>query len=122
MCNIVTIRIFERDLVEHNTAGGGLGGPGWHNLHPAAPLHLPLGVGGGARQVAKVHVGVDPVAEDAGEAGHGEPEKQKLVVTMIQLRVLTHDNVTQCGAHLLSGSVKDSRLLLKVHRYFVGGG
>ena len=83
MCDIVTIRIFERDLVEHNTAGGGLGWPGRYNLYPAAPLHLPLGVGGGARQVAEVHVGVDPVAEDTGEAGHGEPDKQKLVVTIV---------------------------------------
>ena len=80
---VIVVRIFERDLVEHNTAGGGLGGPGRHDIHPAATLHLALGVGGGARQVAEVHVGVDPVAEDAREAGHGEPKKQKVVVTMV---------------------------------------
>lgn len=65
-----------RDLVEHNTGGGGLGRLGGHNLHPASRLGLALGVGGGARQEAEVHLRGDPVAEDAGEAGHGEPDKR----------------------------------------------
>ena len=75
-----------RDLVEHNTGGGGLRRLGGHNLHPAPRLRLALGVGGGAGQEAEVQLRGHPVAEHAGEAGHGEPK--------MWIRVVTSNNVT----------------------------
>ena len=103
--------IFERDLVEHNTGGGGSGGPGGRHLHPAAPRRLALGVGGEAGQEAEVPLRGHPMAEDAGEAGHGEPEKRELsahprVVTMVLTRVVTCNNasLTYCpGARRTRG-------------------
>ena len=58
MCHCVTglYRDIWRDLVEHNTGGGGLGRRGGHNLHPAPRLRLALGVGGGAGQEAEVQL------------------------------------------------------------------
>ena len=90
----MTIRLFERDLVEHNTGGGGLRWSGGHHPNLAALRRLSLRVGGGAGQETKVHLRGNRVAEDASEAGHGEPDKRNVNIWMVV--TCNNASVTYC--------------------------